>query len=561
MKFNTARYLVAVLAVCLLVRQGQAQTTVDRVFPPIVAVGEETTVTAEGKLPSWPPGIFCDRDDVVVSAGEKSGKLTVRVTQHASPGVAWIRLYDGQSASGLIPLLVSGIPVTLESEPNDKRTDANSLSLPAIVAGRLAKGGDSDAYRVSVKAGQQLVVSVTANQVLKSPMDAVLQLSDVRGNVLFQSDDVCGLDPQIVYKAESDQECLLRVFAFPETPNSTVGFGGSAAFVYTIDVTTGPFTDHVFSTEKRIVPYGHNLPDEPVVQQADPTRISPVVATLKDGLGWSWVPSPEQQVRTIFSDAPYDGSLPVNILGRISAPGETHAYLFQASKGTKYKAEVRSKPDGFLIDSKLDFVEPTSGKVLSSNDDLSSGRYDAGLDFTAVKDGEIEVRVSDMVNSFGPRHFYRLLIREAVPGFQLSVAAEHFVITANKPIEISVTIARDSGFRGKIQVKAVGLPNRVEAESVVSESKGATAKLVKLKLGPVNDKDGEDPNSDPTLAAPVSFQILGTVLDDKDQLTERIQHASFPLRPAISLTDFCLIVPPASVDASEVNQPDKGEKP
>lgn len=553
--------MVVVFVICLLASESQAQTKLDRFFPPAVTAGAETALIAEGKFPNWPPQIYCDRDDVVISAGKDSGKLTVRVEEHALPGVAWIRLYDHQSASDLVPLMVSGVPVTEESEPNDQRSDANSLSLPTMVAGRLAKGGDSDAYRVSVKAGQQLVVSVNANQVLKSPMDAVLQLSDVQGNVLFQSDDVRGLDPQIVHTAESDQDYLLRVFAFPETPNSTVGFGGSAAFVYTIDVTTGPFVDHVLSNGKRLVPYGYNLPDDPVVLQTKSTRISPKIAVLKEGLGWNWISSSEQPVNTIFSDDPYDGTLPVNIVGRISTPGEIHAYRFQTSKGTKYKAAVRSKPDGFLIDSRLDVVDPDSGKVLATNDDLSRGQYDAGVDFTAAKDGEIEVRVSDMVGSCGPRHFYRLSIHEAVPGFQLSVAAEHFVVVDNKLIEIPVTVTRNSGFRGEIEIKAVGLPGRVKAETVVSKPKGDTAKSVTLKLVPVTDKNGDAPDQDSSLTGPATFQISGTVLDEKAQLTDRMQHASYPLRPAISLTDFSLIVAPAATESSTENQADKEEQP
>ena len=167
-----------------------AQVQLNRFFPPVVAAGQESTITAEGKFPKWPVNLNVDRETIEIRPEKDSGKLTVILPPDASPGVIWIRMFDEKSASELVPLIVTPVAVAIETEPNDKRSEANDLEIPSVVAGRLAKRGDSDAYRVSVKAGQQLVVNATANQVLKSPMDAVLQLSDLRGNVPSQGNNV-----------------------------------------------------------------------------------------------------------------------------------------------------------------------------------------------------------------------------------------------------------------------------------------------------------------------------------------------------------------------------------
>lgn len=542
--------MAGLLMILINSSHAHGQIKLDRLFPPVVSAGEESVIIAEGKFPKWPPNVYCDRGDVDIVAEKESGKLRARVAKGATSGVAWVRIHDEQSASSLIPLVISPIPVTVETEPNNKRSDANKLSLPALVAARLSKSGESDAYRVSIRAGQQIVASVTANQILKSPMDAVMQLTDVRGNVLIQSDDVRGLDPQIVYRARSDQDLLIRVFAFPETPNSTVGFGGSSAFVYTMHVTTGAFVDHIADADASVVPFGYNLGQTNVPIHTGATEVTPVTVTVEEGLGWAWRAPHDLTWNRVLFDGPSPVELPIVVSGHIADPKETHSLFLSATKGTKYRAEVRSKSDGFLLDSKLSIVQKATGKELASNDDVSRGRYDAGVDFSAKEDGDIEVRLSDVLDGFGPRHFYQLSIRRIEPAFRLSVAADHFWVTQDKPIEITVSVARDSGFNDKIRIDAEELPDGVTAEPVMSEPKGGTAKSVKLKLTAGQGSTGNG-----------SFQIIGTALDGDDKPRGKTVKTSFPLRPAISLSRFWLTVPPSKSqkDSSEKDSSDKAK--
>lgn len=518
----------------------EAQIKLDRLFPPVVSVGAKTTATAEGKFPKWPPKVECDNHDVSISMGEESGKLTVEVADGVSSGVAWLRFFDDQSATPLMPLVFSSGDVFSETEPNDKRSQANQISVPTVVVGRLSKNGDSDAYGVSIQAGQTLVVSATANQVLKSPMDAVLQLTDLRGNVIAQSDDVRGLDPQLVFKTDMNQDLLVRLFAFPETPNSTVGFAGSASFVYTLDVTTGPFVDHVASDGKTIIPFGYNLDEHNMVASAPNDRepsslLSPPVATFQGALGWSWLSPVQDTVNQVLPGEVFDGTLPAVLFGHITKPDETHRYSFQASKGTKYRAEVRAKSDGFLLDSKLTVNEQKSGKTLASNDDVSRGRYDAAVDFTAADDGLVDVSISEMLGGFGPRHFYQLSIHPSKPLCGLSVSQDPFLVQKEKPLEITVTVKRSFGFDRKVQIVATDLPNGITSDPVFSESKGNTAKSVTLKLTAGEGSQGHG-----------RFRIVGTVFNDDDTPSKETIDANFELRPAFPVTEFWLTVPPAS---------------
>lgn len=517
-----------------------AQIQLDRFYPPVVTVGVQSSVVAEGKFPQWPPKVFCDLPDVKVTALKDSGKLTVEVAADASPGTAWIRFYDDGSATNLIPLLIAPVVTVSETEPNDKRSDANPVTLPAVIAGRLAKGGDSDSFKVTVKAGQRLVASVTANQVLKSPMDCVLQLADLRGNVLFQSDDVRGLDPQIVYTADADQELLVRVFAFPETPNSTVGFGGSATFVYSIDITTGPYLDHVAGSAESIVPFGYNLGDGSSGTSVKSTLVSPAVAFVPGAMGWTWRSAVDPSTQQVLPGAEFDGNLPALLYGHIEKPGEIHHYAFTAAKGTKYRAEVVSKSDGFLLDSTLTVTDQKSGNLIATNDDASRSDYDAAVDFTPKEDGIVDVAISDMLEGFGPRHFYQLQIRSAEPHCRLSVAADHLVVKRDEPYEVAIKIDRIFGFNEKIRITATDLPAGISAESVVSEPKGDTSKSVKLKL-----------TADENALGHGSFKVAGTVLGADDQPAGGKYDATFTLRPSVSITEFWITVPPASTDKAK----------
>ncbi|MCA9136139.1 MAG: hypothetical protein KDB00_05255 [Planctomycetales bacterium] len=518
-------------------RAANAQVQLDRFFPPVVAAGTQTLVTAEGKFPSWPPKVFCDSRHVTITAEKDSGKMTVDVSGESPPGVAWVRLYDDDSATNLVPIVISPVAVVSESEPNDKRSDANVVSVPAVVAGRLSKGGDSDSFRVSIKAGQTFVATVMAHRVLRSPMDAVLQLTDLRGNVLFQSDDERGLDPQIVYSTDVDQEVLLRVFAFPETPNSTVGFGGSAAFVYSIDVTTGPSLDHVAGSQNAAVPFGFNLPDECMVSVIDPTSISPAVAFVPGALGWSWLPSADPATEPATDPATqhvlpgqvFDGTVPAVLYGHIARPGEVQHFAFAADKGVKYRVEVKSKSDGFLLDSTLTIADQKSGDVLASNDDVSRNVYDAGVDVTAKDDGVIDVALSDALGGFGPHHYFQLSIHPSRASCRLSLAADHFVVKRDKPLEVAVAIDRVNGLNEKVRITATGLPPGITAEPVISEPKGGTAKSVKLKLVASQGAAGHG-----------SFHVVGSLLGPDDQPTGATVDATFSLRPAVSITEFWL---------------------
>ena len=517
------------------------QVQLDRFYPPAVSAGEEAKIKAEGKFANWPPQIVCDRNDVQISPLKESGELQVIVNPQAPPGVAWIRLHDDQSASGLLPLIVESQPVLVEAEPNNRNGEAMKIDSPAVVCGRLEKSGDLDSYRIAVQLGQTLVVSLMGNRVLRSPMDAVLQLADDSGNVLIQTDDDCGLDPQLVFPVTADREFLVRVFAFPETPNSTIGYAGNASYVYVLRVTTGGMLDHVLplvgaNDGREFQPMGWNLPNEPEILYSPETEISPPTISSPPSLGWQWQDSgPTGADRLFESDdpaiVPRADRLPFVFSGHIGAPGEVDRVRFSVTRDVKYRVSVESKRKGFLLDSVLRLVNSGNDAELAKNDDRGRNEYDAGLEYVAKEAADVELQISDLVDGFGLRHAYSVIVEQSQPRVELQVSADHFLIKAGSETEIPVNITRLQGFDRRLRVAAEDLPEGVTVEPVFSEEKGDSSKTVKLKLVASGDSSYQG-----------SFRIVATEVDSQAERKGESIIATYALREAVKPRDLWLTV-------------------
>lgn len=487
------------MAVCVFSQMAttQAQISIDRFYPPVVGAGN-TQVTAEGKISEWPCKVICDREDIEVQPGKDEGRLTVIVPQDVAPGVAWIRIAGQQHASRLVPLLISNQPVLRETgESNNHFEEAEAVDLPAVIAGRLGKGGDVDCFRVTIQKGKTLIVSVIANEILRSPMDAVLQITDTKGNVLAQAEDDRVLDPQLVFRAKADTEIVVRIFAFPETPNSTVGLSGASGYTYAMRMTTGPFLDHVHpvlignpSEEIQPAPRGWSTLKD--IRSFAATSISPPTWYSTTAMGWHWNRAIASDAATMLESSDPNAprttkALPVVFAGQISEPKQVDRIRFQVEKGKSYTALSYSRKEGFRVDTVLRVIDPKTEKEIVRKDDISRTKFDSEISFKAREDGELELQVSDAVDAFGLRHMYAVLLREAQPTVQLSVAEDHYELKAGEKREIEVQIERDNGFAKTLKLIVDGLPKGVTVSQAFSEPKGDTAKSVKLQFKSMKD--------------------------------------------------------------------------
>lgn len=519
--------------------------TLDYLYPAGGQRGRTVEVAAGGNVDPWPPRVRVEGRGVVVEPAAEKGKLTVTVAPDAPLGPAWVRLYNEEGASALRPFVVGHGPEVVEAEPNDDPAKAQPVEGPAVtVNGRLDRRGDVDGFAVTLAEGQTLVASLLANRVLGSPMDALLQVATPEGFVLAHEDDGHGLDPQLVFRAPHAGTFVVRTFAFPAAPDSSIRFASGDAYVYRLTLSTAGFVDY---PSPLAVPrddpgpvevVGWNVPDEArtlSVGRREESAAAALLAhpALTNPAEVRFVPHPsllEREPNPV--DAPQPIEPPVSVTGLIETDGDQDAYRFAARKDERRLVRVESRSLGFPLDPTLRVLD-ASGKVLAEVDDTGRDGRDAELAFTAPADGEYRLVVRDLNGRGGPRHAYRLDVVLPRPDFHASVASDRFTLTPDKPLEIPVTLALIDGFDGDVILTVEGLPEGVAVEQAAGPAadqaprregrrrrqagaEGQTTRAVTLRLtgrlpaawsGPIRVV-GHDPTDD-LRSRPAEFALEG----------------------------------------------------
>ncbi len=109
-------------------------------------------------------------------------------TKGKKPGVYPVSVRARSLVSNQVPFVVDTLPECLEKEPNSEFKDAQKVTLPMIVNGRIDQPGDWDIFSFTARAGSQIVAEVYARR-LDSPLDSVLKLTDAQGRQLALNDD------------------------------------------------------------------------------------------------------------------------------------------------------------------------------------------------------------------------------------------------------------------------------------------------------------------------------------------------------------------------------------
>jgi len=87
-----------------------------------------------------------------------------------------------------IPFAVDDLPECLADRSNHSEETAQSVTLPVIINGRVARPGEAEVYRFEGHAGEKIVAEVVARR-LDSPLDSFLRLTDSTGKQLAFNDD------------------------------------------------------------------------------------------------------------------------------------------------------------------------------------------------------------------------------------------------------------------------------------------------------------------------------------------------------------------------------------
>ncbi|HRA88398.1 MAG TPA: hypothetical protein PK992_10015 [Planctomycetaceae bacterium] len=175
-------------------------------------------------------------------------------TRDEAQGIQWVTVVKEGLVSNRLPFQISQQAGLSDTEPNNAIQNAQPLTLPAVVNGRIDAPGDWDVFEIPAVAGETIVAETTARR-LDSPLDSVLKITDRLGNVIAVNDDhadvASGLnthhaDSYVMFDAPADGPIYVHL-------GDTARTGGDA-FAYRLRI-SHPQPDF----ELRVTPSGVSL--------------------------------------------------------------------------------------------------------------------------------------------------------------------------------------------------------------------------------------------------------------------------------------------------------------
>ncbi len=487
-----------------------AAPTLTQVFPAGAQRGSTVVVTCQGDF-AWPVALWAP--GVSAIPGKEAGQVELTVPADLPADRIWLRLYNSEGASTSMPLLIGGLREVVEQEPNNSARAAQVLQeSPVTVNGLLKENGDVDAFAISLQAWQTLVVALDANTRLGAPMDAILQVVTPEGTVLAENHDEVGLDPRLAFTPRRAGTYVVRVFAFPATPDTSIQFRGGTNYVYRLTLTTGGFLEHTrpmtlaMRDQGQVELFGRNLlthPRQTVAawddhvleghREREANTDGRLVADTQWGLVHAEGLAGAVRVRRVAELQAIEPTSDPQAGPLLKLDSVLFDWLREPRGAKEYRVALKAnQPIVVLVESPglhLDLVPrvellDSEGKIVVESA-ASENPQDALVRFTAPADGVYRIRVRDRFRKASDRHGFQLTVRAEHSDFALALPAETLVVPHDKPVECVVGVTRRNGPEGAIgaiRVEAVGLPAGLQAEAVVSEPAGETADKVTLRI-------------------------------------------------------------------------------
>ncbi len=434
-------------------------------------------------------------------------QLQVTIRPDARPGVREMRLETARGVSNPLRFCVGTLPEFHEKEPElvtdfqefytitrFPATATTDITLPATVNGQIIPRepdslrwnggftpGDADRYRFEARKGQTLVIAASARQLIPYLPDAVpgwfqatLTLYDSEGRELAFVDDYrFQPDPILVFPVPADGQYVVEI--------KDAISRGRPDFVYRITFGEQPFISSIFplggraGEETAVSLSGHNLPDNRLTIDAmnKPPGVYPVSANRGELLS-NTRPFAVDTLPECLEEEPNDSAaaaqsveLPVNVNGRIDAPGDGDVFRFEGRAGQHVVAEVAARRLDSPVDSLLELTD-AAGKRLAFNDDhedKAAGLYthqaDSFVRFTLPVDGVYFVRLADAQRQGGPEFAYRLRISPPRPDFALRIVPSCINASSWRLTPVTVFALRRDGFGGEIALSLKDPPEGI----------------------------------------------------------------------------------------------------
>src|SRR5262249_2359859 len=117
-----------------------------------------------------------------------ANKFKVTVAGDVPVGQYDVRVVAPVGVSNFRAFVVNDWPEVVEKEPKDEPAQAQRVTLPVVVNGRIDKGTDVDHYVFTAKKGQRVLINCWAWRI-DSQLDGTLMVYDAKGKELAYSGD------------------------------------------------------------------------------------------------------------------------------------------------------------------------------------------------------------------------------------------------------------------------------------------------------------------------------------------------------------------------------------
>ena len=336
-------------------------------------------------------------------------------------------------ATNAHPFAIGHLAEMAETEPNDMLENANAVTVPITLNGKIGKAEDADLFSFEVEAAQRLVFEVEA-LTLSSKLDALL--------TLYSTEDMVD-DAE---KMENwDEEKEARVLMVNDD-----AIGADARIEWLFEE-AGTYAVSVRELNNQ---GGEKYPYRLSIRPLEPDCELNVIAL-------------DNRNRTAAFDNP------------------------RVSRGSSITMQIDvTRLDGF--DGPIRLTCPALPKTFDlSHTLIEPGQNRALLTITAPWDAPLGLMPISIVGvcAVGSKQIERtatpdpvlLTVMEA-PQFTLTLAEIGLSVVHNKSVNLHVTANRRGGFVGPVALSVVGLPNRVTA-APVTIAEGETEATLSIKAG------------------------------------------------------------------------------
>src|SRR5205823_483101 len=119
---------------------------------------EGTGVTGQIEVPKdgWPPA------DAKTKAIPVLNQIKIKLTAapDAPLGIREVRVVTPRGVSSAGQIVIGDEPETMEKEPNNDAAQAQEITAPVTVNGRIQAAEDVDTFKIKVQAGEELTFAV-----------------------------------------------------------------------------------------------------------------------------------------------------------------------------------------------------------------------------------------------------------------------------------------------------------------------------------------------------------------------------------------------------------------